>query len=121
MSVDACNPIAFSGELCDFSTSFPPSFSMHKPQITRISHAVLYALPLTAGAQQGLQLKFQPTLILMPSSINEDVPLFLDADRVQGHSDLETEAEGEVRLRKRGQAVHADRLRYDKPADEVSA
>jgi len=121
MSDDTCNPIAFSGELCDFSTSFPLSFPMHKPQITRIALAVLCALPLAAGAQQGLQLKTQPALILMPPSINEDVPLFLDADRVQGHSDRETEAEGEVRLRKRGQAVHADRLRYDKPADEVTA
>lgn len=49
------------------------------------------------------------------------MPVFLEADRLQGHSGRETEAEGQVRLRRRGQAVDADWLRYDKPADEVSA
>lgn len=94
---------------------------MHKPQITRISLAVLCALPLTAGAQQGLKLKAQPTLMLVPPSSREDVPLFLEADRLQGHSEKEVEAIGDVRLRRRGQAVHAERLRYDKPLDEVTA
>jgi len=94
---------------------------MHKLEITRISLAVMCALPLAAGAQQGLKLKSQPTLILIPPSLKEEVPVFLEADRLQGHNDRETEAEGSVRLRKRGQAVHADRLRYDKPQDEVTA
>ena len=94
---------------------------MHKPEITRITLAVLCALPLAAGAQQGVQLKAQPTLVLTPPSVKEDLPLFLEADRLQGHNDRETEATGEVRLRRRGQAVHADRLRYDKPENEVTA
>ena len=94
---------------------------MHKLEITRISLAVFCALPLAAGAQQGLQLKSQPSLMLIPPSLNEEVPLFLEADLLQGHNDKETEAEGNARLRKRGQAVHADRLRYDKPQDEVTA
>jgi LPS-assembly protein len=94
---------------------------MHKPEITRISLAVLCALSLPAVAQQGLQLKTQPTLILTPPADQEELPLFLDADRVQGHNDRETEAEGNVRLRRRGQAVHAERLRYDKPTEEVTA
>ena len=94
---------------------------MHKPEITRITFAVLCAFHLAAGAQQGLRLKPQPTLVLNPPAIKEDVPLFLEADRLQGHSDRETEAVGEVRLRKRGQAVHADRLRYDKLENEITA
>ncbi|HUF82371.1 MAG TPA: LPS-assembly protein LptD [Burkholderiales bacterium] len=94
---------------------------MHTPGLTRISLAVLCALPLPAGAQQGLKLKSQPTLILVPPTLKEEVPLFLDADRLQGHSDRETEAIGNVRLRSRGQAMHADRLLYDKPRDEVTA
>lgn len=94
---------------------------MQKLKLTRISLAVLCALPLAAGAQQGLKLKPQPALTLAPPAIKEEVPLFLDADRLQGHNDRETEAEGDVRLRTRGQAVHADRLRYDKPSDEVTA
>ena len=94
---------------------------MQKLRITRLSLAVMCALPLAAGAQQGLQLKSQPTLMLIPPTPKEEVPLFIEADRVQGHQDQETEAAGGVRLRQRGQAVHADRLRYDKPSHEVDA
>ncbi len=94
---------------------------MHKPEITRITFAVLCALPLAAGAQQGLKLKPQSTLVLTPPQGKEDLPLFLEADRVEGHSDRETEAIGDVRLRRRGQAVHADRLRYDQPENEITA
>lgn len=121
LSDDGCNSFAFSDELCDFNTSLPQPFPMHKLEITRISFAVLCALPLAAGAQQGLKLRPQPTLILIPPSLKEEVPLFLEADRLQGHNEKETEAEGNVRLRKRGEAVYADRLRYDKPLDEVTA
>lgn len=94
---------------------------MHKFKITRISFAVLCALPLAAAAQEGLQLRSQPALAPAQPSAQEDVPLFIDADRIRGHSDRETEAEGDVRLRKRGQAVFADWLRYDKPNDEITA
>ncbi len=45
--------------------------------------------------------------------------MFVDADRIQGHQDRETEAEGAVRMRKRGQAIQADWLRYDHLKDEV--
>jgi LPS-assembly protein len=94
---------------------------MNKLEIRRASLAVLCALPLAAGAEQGLRLKTQPALIQIPPSLKEEVPVFLDADRLQGHPDRETEAEGNARLRKRGQAVHADWMRYDKPEDEVTA
>lgn len=94
---------------------------MRKLKISRISLAVLCALPLAAGAQQELKLKLQPTLTLTPPSNQEEVPLFVEADRLQGHNERETEAEGNVRLRTRGQAVHADRLRHDKLSDEVTA
>ena len=94
---------------------------MQKLRITRLSLAVLCALPLAAGAQQGLQLKSQPTLMLIPPSPKESLPLFIEADVLRGHQDQETEAEGGVRLRQRGQAVHADRLRYDKSSNQVEA
>ncbi|HXF67821.1 MAG TPA: LPS-assembly protein LptD [Burkholderiales bacterium] len=94
---------------------------MHKLRITRISLAVLCALPLAAGAQQGLKLKAQPALIPIAPTLKEEVPVFLEADRLQGHQDRETEAQGNARLRRRGQAIHAEWLRYDKPQDEVSA
>src|SRR3990172_8540881 len=94
---------------------------MHKPRIIRISLAVLCALPLAAGAQEGLKLKPHPTLTLTPPSHPEAAPVFLEADTLRGHEDKETEAEGAVRLRRGGQAVFADWLRYDKRENEVTA
>ena len=78
------------------------------------------AIGLKPGAG-GLQLKPQPSFIRIPPDNKDQVPLFVEADRIQGHQDLEIEAEGSVRLRRRGQAVYADWLRYDQPEDEVNA
>ncbi len=94
---------------------------MHKPRIKRICLAVLCSLPLAAAAQEGLKLKTQPSLMLIPPSSTEPLPLFIEADKIQGRNDQETEAEGDVRLRKRGRAVFADWLRYDKPDNEITA
>lgn len=94
---------------------------MKKLIITRLSLALVCVLPLAARAQQGLTLKSQPALLVVPPSVREDVPLFIEADRMQGHQDHEAEAEGNVRLRRRGQAVFADWLRYDRPSGEFAA
>jgi LPS-assembly protein len=94
---------------------------MHKVKTWGIPLAVLCAIPLAAGAQQGLQLKSQPTLMLLPPDTPEPLPVFLEADTLRGHAEKETEAEGSARLRKRGKAVFADRMRYDKPSDEITA
>src|SRR4051812_25162639 len=69
----------------------------------------------------GLQLKLQPNLIPIPPTNKDVVPLFVDADTIQGHQDQEIEAEGDVRLRKRGKAVYADWLRYDQQQAEIHA
>ncbi|MEO7726576.1 MAG: LPS-assembly protein LptD [Burkholderiales bacterium] len=69
----------------------------------------------------GVQLKLQPSFIRIPPSNKDPVPLFFDADVIQGHHEKELEAEGSVRLRKRGKAVYADWLRFDKPEDEIHA
>ena len=69
----------------------------------------------------SLQLKLQPSLLRLPFDNVGGLPLFVDADNVQGHQDRELEAEGTVRLRRRGQAIYADWLRYDKPEDQVHA
>jgi LPS-assembly protein len=68
-----------------------------------------------------LQLKVQPSLLRLPAENAGPLPLFVDADNIQGHQDSELEAEGTVRLRRRGQAVYADWLRYNKANDEVNA
>lgn len=94
---------------------------MHKFRIMRITLAVLCALPLAVAAQEGLKLKPQPSLILIPPSNTDEVPLFIEADILRGRPDKETEAEGDVKLRKRGNAIFADWLRYDKPENEITA
>lgn len=87
----------------------------------RVSLAILCVLPFAAGAETGLKLKMQRTMILAPAAPDERVPVFLEADRLQGHTERETEVEGGVQLRRRGQAVDADWLRYDKPSNEINA
>ena len=94
---------------------------MHKPQIKRICLALLCVLAQAAAAQEGLKLKSQPTLILIPPTNKDPVPLFIEADKIQGHNDKETDSEGDVRLRKRGLAVFADWLRHDKQDNEITA
>ena len=78
------------------------------------------ALGLKPG-ESGVRLKLQPAFIPIPPANQDAVPLFIDADNIQGHHEQEIEAEGTVRLRKRGKAVYADWLRYDKPAAEIHA
>jgi len=95
---------------------------MHKLKLQSISLAVLCALPAMAGAQEGLRLQSQPTLLLLPPPArDEKLPVFLEADILRGHVEQETEAEGNARLRKRGVAVFADWMRHEKPTDEVYA
>ncbi len=88
---------------------------------TRIAIAVLCALPLLAEAEQGLNLKRQLFLLPLPPDIAEPVPMFIDADRIQGTQDRETEASGNARLRMRGHAFHADRLRHYKTTNLLTA
>jgi LPS-assembly protein len=94
---------------------------MQKRGITCLLLAGVWVLSPPAGAQQGLQLKTQPTLLLVPPSLKEEVPLFIDADRLQGRQEGDIEAEGTVRLRRRGYATHADWLRYEQPTQEINA
>jgi LPS-assembly protein len=88
---------------------------------SRIASALLCALPALAVAQQGLQLRPQPSLIELPSSNAERTPMYMEGDRMQGHSDRETEAQGSARFRGRGQSVFADWMRHDKRDNELTA
>ena len=82
---------------------------------------MLCALPLLAGADEGLKLKAQPGLLLIPPGNDEVLPLFVEADRIQGTQDREIEAFGNARLRKRGQAFYADWMRHDMPTELLNA
>lgn len=78
------------------------------------------ALGFKAG-EGAPQLKLQTSLIPIPFDNKDVVPLFIDANDLQGHQDKEIEATGAARLRRRGQSLHADWLRYDMPEDRVHA
>lgn len=94
---------------------------MLKIRARRLTLAVLCALPLAAAAQEGLKLRQQPNLMLLPTRETDDLPLFIEADELRGHPERELEAQGNVRIRKRGQAIFGDWIRYDKPHEDVIA
>jgi LPS-assembly protein len=91
------------------------------PRKSRIALALLCALPALAVAQQGLQLRPQPSLIDLPPTNKDDTPMYMEGDRMQGHSDRETEAQGSARFRGRGQSIAADWMRHDKRDNELTA
>jgi len=81
----------------------------------------LLLVPQAHSQELGLKLKLQTELIPYSIGDEEHTPLFMEADRVQGHQQRELEAEGAVRLRRRGEAVFADYLRYSFTEESVSA
>ena len=94
---------------------------MHRPRFS--SPIVLLICFLAHGAaadELGLKLKIQPALIPYSEGRDQPTPMFLEADRLQGHQDRELEAEGNVSLRKRGAAVFSDYLYYAFPERELT-
>lgn len=87
---------------------------------TRIAVAVLCALPALALAAEGVRLRPQTWLLPEPQQ-PEEVPLFIEADRMQGVQDKDFEAFGNVRLRKRGQSFASDWMRHDVARDMLDA
>ena len=100
---------------------------MHRTPRKRITFAVLCALPLAAHAEEavkpedGLKLKPQRSLMSIPPAREESVPVFIEADRMSGHTEKEAEAEGNVHLRRLGQSVFAERLHFDTTLQELDA
>lgn len=88
---------------------------------SRMALALLCALPTAGFAQQGLQLRPQPSLIETPGAKEDATPMYMEGDRLQGHSDRETEAQGSARFRGRGQSIAADWMRHDKRDNELTA
>ena len=75
----------------------------------------------TGAAADRMHLKLQPTLLPLAPGEREQLPLFFEADQLQGHQGQETEAEGSVRVWRRGQSFYADWLRYDWSENEINA
>ena len=82
--------------------------------------ALLCLFPAGAHADD-VRLRLQPELLPIPRHTTDPLPLFIEADKMQGHQDKETEAEGNARLRRRGKLIFADWLRHSKQDDQVDA
>lgn len=70
----------------------------------------------------GLKLKLQPQLLPpVAADTSQDLPVFVEADRLEGEVGRYVEGQGSVALRRRGQAVFADVLRYSFANNDVTA
>lgn len=96
---------------------------MHLPRSRRLTLILLIwtSVPAALADETGLKLELQPSLIPYSEKSEEETPLFFDADRLEGHVEREIEAEGNVRLRRRGEAIFTDHLYYSFPQEEVTA
>lgn len=73
-------------------------------------------------AEGGIALRMQTTLAGVPAQRTpERPPVYFEADRIQGHGDRETEAQGNVRARVQGRAFSADWMRFDTRYNELTA
>jgi len=80
------------------------------------------AAPERLDPALGLKLRLQESLLppVAPGP-EEDLPIFVEADRIQGTQGLDLEADGNVVLRRRGEALFADQLRYLFQTSDVTA
>jgi LPS-assembly protein len=85
----------------------------------------VFASLACAGENAEPTLQLDRALLNMPKSRSgksQDVtPVFISAQRMEGKKDGQIEAIGEAELRKRGQAIYADRMSYLQDSNDVSA
>ncbi len=79
------------------------------------------AIPAFTAAQpvDGLRLKLEKHMRLVPSRPERDSAKFLEAERIVGRPDRNIVATGNVSLRQRGASIRADRVEYH--ADDQTA
>lgn len=70
--------------------------------------------------QNEAQLKLDRSLD-SPAGGDNNTPVFIEADELEGNPDEEVEARGNVEVRKLDQAIWADYLHFSVPEDEVDA
>ena len=93
---------------------------MHKFRLKPATFSLLCMLSISAFADEGLPLGLTSEMLPPPDN-GEDVPLFIRGDRVQGHQDVDMIAIGHAEMRKRGQSIVADWLKYLQASDEILA
>jgi LPS-assembly protein len=82
--------------------------------------------PLSALAQGGADLspRLRPSPMLreaIPPATKSQLPTFVEGDRIQGRTDLETIVEGNAELRRGDMVVRAKRLEYNQATDLARA
>lgn len=97
-----------------------PEFSLRS-----FALAVLCLLSTTVhaddAAAEATFLQSSPALKMYAVPATGQTPMFIEADRVQGHHDKELECFGDVRMRKLNESLMADYLLYDQQTDEMFA
>lgn len=95
----------------------PPSRGENAPIHAQNMHA--HEQPVALEAVPALKLSMQMAPLRKNNA--EPGPTFIAADRISGHSDIDTLAEGHVELRKVGSVLTTDRLSYKEDEDLVDA
>ena len=77
-------------------------------------------MPMVYAEGEVLLLKLDRTFMNLPKG-NEETPAFISAQRVEGQTENQIVASGEVEVRKRGQAIFADRVVYEQISKDLVA
>ena len=104
----------------------PPAF---QPVLHSVPAAVLLCLALCGAQRAALAQESAPDALRTSAQLDETVstaqkrqaPVFLQGERMSGHTDLETVIEGDAVMRKADTVIHADTLAYDQPTDMARA
>lgn len=92
------------------------------PEYRQKTRAQAAATPVTGSAHgDGLPLKLSRHMMPLRKNKLVQTPIFIAADRINGRTDVDTQAEGNVELRKLGNVLTADQLSYRENDDTVDA
>lgn len=90
-------------------------------RLNLVAFSLLYTfMPVVYAEGEVLLLKLDRTFMNLPKG-NEETPAFISAQRVEGQTENQIVASGEVEVRKRGQAIFADRVVYQQLSQELVA
>lgn len=93
-----------------------------EPQPSSVQATTRPAPEPLADRKEEDQVPIQAAPVVMaPAKPSTEPPVYITADRQQGHEDAEVEAFGQAELVKADQTVRADYLTYFQPEDEVYA
>ncbi len=102
----------------------PPAATPLTPPFARLFLSVCLAAVFQPAMGADADMQLRPSSKLSPAKASAqplEGPTFLEADSVQGHTDRDLEATGQVVIHNLRERVEADWLHYDQTTDEVQA